>query len=138
VSQKHDDVPVWIGEPLHPSRRRSRSHHRLRGLERHGDNGGSGGGGRVALAKAVGLTAPAPARETPVTVVMLSDTHTHHHDVVVPDGDILIHAGDYALARSTDAQLLEKADFDAWLATLPHKCARCCIRSDVMRAVGIS
>ena len=28
-----------------------------------------------------------------VRLVLLSDTHTHHSELVVPDGDILIHAG---------------------------------------------
>ena len=28
-------------------------------------------------------------------IVAISDTHTHHMDVVVPNGDVLVHAGDF-------------------------------------------
>jgi len=27
-------------------------------------------------------------------IILISDTHNRHHDVDVPNGDILIHAGD--------------------------------------------
>lgn len=50
-------------------------------------------------------------------LVLLSDTHTFHDKVSVPDGDVLIHAGDLCL----EGTLLEaKAGFD-WLASLPHE-----------------
>ncbi|OQS01246.1 calcineurin-like phosphoesterase [Achlya hypogyna] len=50
-------------------------------------------------------------------VVCISDTHGRHDDLVVPDGDVLVHAGDFT-KRGTHAQI---AAFDDWLATLPHK-----------------
>ena len=49
-------------------------------------------------------------------VVAVSDTHGHHEVLEVPDGDLLIHAGD--LTRS--GTLEEVSELDAWLGTLPH------------------
>ena len=61
-----------------------------------------------------------PAPPGAVRLVLLSDTHTHHSELTIPDGDILIHAGDYASARDSAGRIREKDSFDAWLATLPH------------------
>eukprot|EP00928_Gymnodinium_smaydae_P094009 TRINITY_DN7841_c0_g4_i1.p1 TRINITY_DN7841_c0_g4~~TRINITY_DN7841_c0_g4_i1.p1 ORF type:complete len:238 (+),score=29.02 TRINITY_DN7841_c0_g4_i1:123-836(+) len=52
-----------------------------------------------------------------VRIVCVSDTHGKHRDIVVPDGDVLIHAGDFTLYGSA----AHAADFDAWLAELPHR-----------------
>ena len=49
-------------------------------------------------------------------IVCLSDTHDMHDQLVVPAGDILLHAGD-ATMMGTVAQITA---FDAWLATQPH------------------
>jgi hypothetical protein len=50
-------------------------------------------------------------------VVMISDTHNMHRRLEVPDGDILIHAGDFTMyGRSAHA-----ADFNLWLGELPHR-----------------
>lgn len=49
-------------------------------------------------------------------VVCISDTHGLHRAVRVPDGDILVHAGD--LSRRGELETL--ADFDDWLSGLPH------------------
>ena len=49
-------------------------------------------------------------------IVCISDTHNFHHDVDVPDGDILIHAGDFTLSVS----LGEVVEFNEWLGTLDH------------------
>ena len=52
-----------------------------------------------------------------VKIVCISDTHGRHQDVVVPDGDVLIHAGDWThFGKQRDAD-----DFNAWLGTLPHQ-----------------
>ena len=49
-------------------------------------------------------------------LVLISDTHSQHRQVSVPDGDILIHAGDI-----TDHGELEVVrDFNDWLGGLPH------------------
>jgi Icc-related predicted phosphoesterase len=50
-------------------------------------------------------------------ITCISDTHLLHRDVVVPDGHILIHAGDICHMGRSKADL---ADFNAWLGELPH------------------
>jgi predicted phosphohydrolase len=50
-------------------------------------------------------------------IVCISDTHTYHSKIVVPDGDILIHAGDATFRGSVP----EIAEFNKWLGSLPHK-----------------
>ena len=50
-------------------------------------------------------------------LVLLSDTHGYHNEVVVPDGDVLIHAGDYS-AQGTFRDLVA---FNVWLGRQPHK-----------------
>lgn len=49
-------------------------------------------------------------------IVCLSDTHNRHERIDVPDGDVLVHAGDATL-RGTRREI---AAFDDWLAQLPH------------------
>lgn len=50
-------------------------------------------------------------------IVCLSDTHGRHRGLDVPDGDLLIHAGDLT-AVGEPVQVQEAAD---WLAALPHR-----------------
>jgi len=54
----------------------------------------------------------------PLRLVCIADTHGFHRKLDLPDGDILIHAGDFD-GRSVE----EVDDFNAWLGTLPfhHK-----------------
>ena len=54
-------------------------------------------------------------------LVLLSDTHSMHDDVVVPDGDVLIHGGDYS-NHGTIGDLLA---FNKWLGMLPHEYKLC-------------
>ena len=49
-------------------------------------------------------------------LVHLSDTHELHRYVKVPDGDVLIHAGDFTNISSITAI----NDFNDWLGDLPH------------------
>ncbi len=51
-----------------------------------------------------------------IRIVAISDTHALHRQVAVPDGDILIHAGDI----TKQGELETVADFNSWLDTLPH------------------
>jgi Icc-related predicted phosphoesterase len=51
-----------------------------------------------------------------VRIVCTSDTHLQHDRVVVPDGDVLVHAGDFC-GHGTVAEVRA---FDDWLSTLPH------------------
>lgn len=48
--------------------------------------------------------------------VVISDTHGMHHSILVPPGDVLIHAGDL-LARG---KMDEVTEFNEWLAFQPH------------------
>ena len=48
---------------------------------------------------------------------MISDTHAQHRRVDIPDGDVLVHAGDITRRGGLD----DLADFNAWLGTLPHR-----------------
>lgn len=50
-------------------------------------------------------------------LVILSDTHGRHESIDVPDGDLLIHCGDFC-SRGT---LQEVADFAAWFEARPHR-----------------
>ncbi|HPN88735.1 MAG TPA: metallophosphatase domain-containing protein [Candidatus Omnitrophota bacterium] len=49
-------------------------------------------------------------------IVSLSDTHTQHRKVEVPEGDVLIFAGDGEFRSALDL-----IDFNNWLALLKHK-----------------
>lgn len=50
-------------------------------------------------------------------LVFLSDTHNKHHQITVPEGDVLIHSGD---ATST-GKVEECKKFLRWYGALPHK-----------------
>lgn len=50
-------------------------------------------------------------------IVALSDTHLHHRDLTVPDGDVLVHAGDFS-NRGTFGDL---RDFAEWFLDQPHR-----------------
>ncbi len=54
---------------------------------------------------------------TTLRLVCLSDTHNRHDDLVVPDGDVLLHAGD-ATGMGTENEI---EAFGAFLARLPHR-----------------
>lgn len=49
-------------------------------------------------------------------IVLISDTHGSHDRVDVPEGDILIHAGDF----SAEGELETVDSFNEWLGSLPH------------------
>jgi predicted phosphohydrolase len=55
--------------------------------------------------------------EQGVRIVAVADTHLYTDDLVVPDGDVLVHAGD--LCRGGDLDELEHAA--TWLLGLPHR-----------------
>jgi len=50
-------------------------------------------------------------------IVLSSDTHGRHGDLVVPDGDVFVHAGDF----TKRGRLEEVHEFAAWLEALPHR-----------------
>lgn len=51
------------------------------------------------------------------TIVSISDTHGQHQGLEVPDGDILIHAGDF----SSEGDLRNVDPFNKWLGSFPHE-----------------
>ncbi|KAF1948030.1 metallophosphoesterase domain-containing protein 2 [Clathrospora elynae] len=61
-------------------------------------------------------SSPKPNSQTPIRVVCISDTHNHIPENV-PDGDLLIHAGD----MTNDGSVAEVQRQIDWLASLPHK-----------------
>jgi Icc-related predicted phosphoesterase len=52
-----------------------------------------------------------------VRIVAISDTHTFENDITVPDGDVLIHAGDATINGTLD----EVEQFAEWLEAQPHR-----------------
>lgn len=50
-------------------------------------------------------------------IVCISDTHELHRELVVPDGDMLIHAGDFTFFSHRRRMI---QDFNDWLGELPH------------------
>lgn len=50
-------------------------------------------------------------------IVCISDTHELHRRIEIPDGDVLIHAGDFTGRGSIEAI----NEFNEWLGELPHK-----------------
>lgn len=50
-------------------------------------------------------------------VVLLSDTHGLHDRVIIPEGDILVHAGDL----TSSGKMKEVAAAAAWIRKQPHK-----------------
>jgi Icc-related predicted phosphoesterase len=55
---------------------------------------------------------------TTLCIVLLADTHQLHREVEVPDGDILIHAGDFTMFSQSMNAI---TDFNTWLGELPHR-----------------
>lgn len=53
----------------------------------------------------------------PTIIVAISDTHGLHRSLTIPEGDILVHAGD--ITRSGELETV--VDFNEWLGTLPHQ-----------------
>ena len=49
-------------------------------------------------------------------IVCISDTHSYHRDLKIPDGDVLVHAGD--ITWKGELPIIE--DFSNWLKELPH------------------
>lgn len=50
-------------------------------------------------------------------IVCISDTHARHDELELPEGDILVHAGDFTRRGA----LADIEAFDRWLASQPHR-----------------
>lgn len=53
-----------------------------------------------------------------LVLVLLSDSHELHREIEVPDGDILIHSGDFTMLSHSLHTII---DFNEWLRALPHR-----------------
>lgn len=51
-------------------------------------------------------------------IVCVSDSHGRHKEITLPNGDFLIHAGDFSRGKGS---ILETIDFLKWLESLPYK-----------------
>lgn len=58
-----------------------------------------------------------PQQKGTLRFVCISDTHGRHRNVQVPDGDVLVHCGDFTNRGSHK----EIRDFNEWLGSLPHR-----------------
>lgn len=59
--------------------------------------------------------------------VCISDTHGHHRRIVLPKGDVLIHAGDF----TEQSNVAEVSDFLEWFGAQPHAAkVLCCGNHD--------
>lgn len=52
-----------------------------------------------------------------LTVVAISDTHCHHEEIQVPDGDVLVHTGDFSRSGTVE----EMRRFAEWFEKQPHQ-----------------
>jgi predicted phosphohydrolase len=58
-----------------------------------------------------------PTNNRRIRIVCISDTHELHRELTVPDGDLLIHAGDFTMFGKGTRAII---DFNGWLGELPH------------------
>lgn len=49
--------------------------------------------------------------------VIISDTHNKHHDIKLPEGDVLVHTGDFCL----EGNVQEALNFMLWFENQPHR-----------------
>ena len=54
-------------------------------------------------------------------IIAISDTHEKHKEITIPEGDMLIHAGDFTFTGKFQAV----ADFAQWMKSQPHKYKIC-------------
>ena len=55
-------------------------------------------------------------REGVLRLVLISDTHMQHRKLVMPKGDVLIHAGDF----TNKGRVKDIKEFDSWLGELDY------------------
>eukprot|EP00128_Syssomonas_multiformis_P009588 Colp12_sorted_trinity150504_noHs@30605 len=63
------------------------------------------------------LSLKSPKQEGYIRFVCISDTHTKTDQLRVPDGDVLLHAGDF----TQEGKQKDVEAFNEWLGKLPHK-----------------
>eukprot|EP01114_Cavostelium_apophysatum_P024924 TRINITY_DN997_c0_g1_i2.p1 TRINITY_DN997_c0_g1~~TRINITY_DN997_c0_g1_i2.p1 ORF type:complete len:239 (+),score=27.44 TRINITY_DN997_c0_g1_i2:128-844(+) len=57
---------------------------------------------------------------TIVRIVCVSDTHVRHRQLLIPNGDVLIHCGDFT-KHNSEKTSEDITDFNEWLGELPHQ-----------------
>ncbi|MDB9741831.1 metallophosphatase domain-containing protein [Akkermansiaceae bacterium] len=57
------------------------------------------------------------------SLCLIADTHCKHRELVIPECDILIHAGDFCRFHKDDERVLN--DVDSWFAEVPAKHVIC-------------
>lgn len=62
------------------------------------------------------LSAPPPS-QVGLRLVLISDTHGQHRRLKIPEGDVLIHGGDFTRMGAEE----DLTDFNAWLGEQPHR-----------------
>lgn len=50
-------------------------------------------------------------------IICIADSHNKHSEIVIPPGDLIVHAGDFTEAGTES----ETMDFLEWFSALPHK-----------------
>lgn len=85
--------------------------------------------------------APPKLRDGDVRIVLVSDTHEQHHTMRLPDGDILIVAGDVLIFNtmfSRDHSVAKLRRFNQWLGSLkfPEKIVIAGNHDRVMESLG--
>lgn len=76
--------------------------------------------GNLSVANPITLEAPMHKTESNIRFVCISDTHSLQSNLperFIPDGDVLIHAGDFTM----HGHPTEITQFDAFLGQLPHQ-----------------
>lgn len=63
------------------------------------------------------LTLGSWPQEGIMRIVLISDTHMQHRKLVMPEGDLLIHAGDF----TNKGRKMDIKDFDDWLGGLDYR-----------------
>ena len=70
------------------------------------------------------VTSELPKPEGCVRIVIVSDTHECHDLLDIPNGDVLLHTGDFLMMNpwfSRNRSIEKLIEFNDWLGSLPHK-----------------
>lgn len=99
-------------------------HHNMRCLEAKVSSGNEQIGASSVRSFTLQSAPESSPKQGPLRLVVISDTHgferqlTEESNGKLPDGDVLLHLGDFAMDRQPDTIMMERLRlFDAWLAT---------------------
>mmetsp|Transcript_12701 Transcript_12701/g.23811 ORF Transcript_12701/g.23811 Transcript_12701/m.23811 type:complete len:624 (+) Transcript_12701:83-1954(+) len=85
-----------------------------------------GSGGIQQSSRSDGFDHSKASDNRPLRLVVISDTHGFEESLtpdggMLPEGDILLHLGDFAIDNSLKKKAKALENFDAWLARQPHR-----------------